>query len=144
MTHLDVQAYRYLREEVRLFQGKPIMVRIKAKTMSYAPKNGYAPLQLDQHGEHCSSYLPPNTYQLPYSTHIPPQTLYSISNDVWASGPAYQGCAEVRPPLLPPFLLGLSVSSRRQCSLIKISFLCNHINTRGNQLIIFNVCHCIN
>lgn len=76
------------------------MVRIKAKTMattSYAPKNGYSPLQLDQHGEGYPSYLPPDTYQLPYSTYIPPQTLYSITNDVWASGTAYQGCAEVRP-----------------------------------------------
>lgn len=82
-----------------MFQGKPIMVRIKAKTMAYttyAPKNGYSPLQLDQHAaEHYSSYLPPNTYQLPYSTHVPPQALYSITNDVWT--PGYQGCAEVSP-----------------------------------------------
>ena len=86
---------------MRLFQGKPIMVRIKAKTMAYtayAPKNGYLPLQLDQHGEHHPSHLPPNTYQLPYSTHIPTQTLYSISSDVWAPGTAYQGCAEVSSP----------------------------------------------
>ncbi|XP_076374214.1 uncharacterized protein LOC143258685 isoform X1 [Tachypleus tridentatus] len=42
----DVQkAYRYLREEVRTFQGKPIMARIKAKPITRAPliphyKNG--------------------------------------------------------------------------------------------------------
>ncbi|XP_013783273.1 la-related protein 4-like isoform X2 [Limulus polyphemus] len=42
----DVQkAYRYLREEVRSFQGKPIMARIKAKPITRAPlvpryKNG--------------------------------------------------------------------------------------------------------
>lgn len=68
-----------------MFQGRPLMVRIKAKTMacaSYAPRNGYAPLQ------------PYSAYQLPYSSHIPPQTLYS--SDVWASGTAYQGRAEVR------------------------------------------------
>ncbi|CAM1307823.1 LARP4 (predicted), partial [Pycnogonum litorale] len=38
------QAYRYLREEVKTFQGKPIMARIKAKPMarvSFLPKNGY-------------------------------------------------------------------------------------------------------
>lgn len=90
-----------MREEVRVFQGKPIMVRIKAKTMastSYAPKNGYSPLQLDQHSEGYSSYLPPDTYQLPYSTYIPPQALYPITNDVWASGTPFQGCAEVSPP----------------------------------------------
>lgn len=42
------RAYRYLREEVREFQGKPIMARIKAKPMNRLPipsvaavKNGY-------------------------------------------------------------------------------------------------------
>lgn len=82
---------------MRVFQGKPIMVRIKAQTMAYTSKDGYAPLQLDQHSNHYFPYLPPNIYQLPYSTHIPPQTLYSITNDKWASGTAYQGRAEVRP-----------------------------------------------
>lgn len=42
------RAYRYLREEVREFQGKPIMARIKAKPMNRLPlhpvtnvKNGF-------------------------------------------------------------------------------------------------------
>lgn len=98
MTSPGLQAYRCLREEVREFQGKPIMVRVKARTMayaSYAPKDGYSLLQLD-HSRRYPSGLPPNTYQLPYHTHIPPQTLYSVTKGVWASGPAYQ-CAEVRP-----------------------------------------------
>ncbi|XP_054479342.1 uncharacterized protein LOC129111072 [Anoplopoma fimbria] len=55
------QAYKYLREDVREFKGKPIMVRIKAKTMavtSFAPKNGYGPPQLDQCSGHYGSYYP--------------------------------------------------------------------------------------
>ncbi|XP_068437518.1 uncharacterized protein [Clinocottus analis] len=99
------QAYKYLREEVREFQGKPIMVRIKAKTMavsSFAPKNGYRPpqLQLDP----CSSYFPPDPYQQPG----PPQQLYDLSNEVWASAATgYQGCAE-RQTLMNDLINGFS------------------------------------
>ncbi|XP_041927535.1 la-related protein 4B-like isoform X3 [Alosa sapidissima] len=38
------QAYQYLREEVKTFQGKPIKTRIKAKSMTFGsllPKNGF-------------------------------------------------------------------------------------------------------
>ncbi|KAG7231327.1 hypothetical protein INR49_012167 [Caranx melampygus] len=85
------QAYKYLREEVRVFKGKPLMVRIKAKTMavnSYAPKNGYRPTQVDQY----SSYLPPTTYQQPCPTHLSGQQLYDFTSEMWASG--YQECGE--------------------------------------------------
>lgn len=82
------------------------MVRIKAYMAyaSYAPEDVYAPLQLHQHSNQYFSYLPPKICQLPYSTHIPPQPFYSITNPAWASGMAYQGYAEVRPltPCLPP------------------------------------------
>ncbi|KAG9340052.1 hypothetical protein JZ751_021969 [Albula glossodonta] len=40
------QAYRYLREEVKTFQGKSIKARIKAKAIAintFLPKNGYRP-----------------------------------------------------------------------------------------------------
>ncbi|XP_059812179.1 la-related protein 4 isoform X2 [Hypanus sabinus] len=42
------QAFRYLREEVKTFQGKPILARIKAKPMAintFFPKNGYRGLE---------------------------------------------------------------------------------------------------
>lgn len=39
------RAYRYLREEVREFQGKPIMARIKAKPMNRLPIPAVAPLK---------------------------------------------------------------------------------------------------
>lgn len=80
-----LQAYRCLREEVRTFQGKPIMVRIKAKTMavaSYAPKNGYTPAQLDQYG----SYFPPGSYQQPCPAHMAGPQLYDFTGDMWATG----------------------------------------------------------
>ncbi|XP_028289348.1 la-related protein 4B-like [Parambassis ranga] len=63
-TEADAQqAYKYLREEVRVFQEKPIMVRIKTKTMaatSYAPQNGFRPVQLQQYSNH---YNLPTAYQ---------------------------------------------------------------------------------
>ncbi|XP_073344011.1 uncharacterized protein [Pagrus major] len=102
------QAYRYLREEVRVFKGKPIMVRIKAKTMavtSYAPKNGYGPAQLDQY----ASYYSPTTYQPPCHTHVPAQQLYDFTNEVWATG--YQECAEP-PPLMGDYVNGFSAASK--------------------------------
>lgn len=88
------QAYKYLREEVRVFKGKPIMVRIKARTMavnSYTPKNGFRPIQLDQGSDSYSAYqptCPPN---------IPSQQLYDFTNEVWASAATgYPECSEVR------------------------------------------------
>ncbi|KAM4533949.1 uncharacterized protein PAE49_022276 isoform 2-T3 [Odontesthes bonariensis] len=91
------QAYNYLREEVRVFKGKPIMARIKAKTMafnSYAPKNGYRPIQLDQCSSPYGSYFPPSTFQQSCPTHVPTQQLYDFNNEVWAAATGYQECAE--------------------------------------------------
>eukprot|EP00064_Thunnus_orientalis_P013823 superscaffoldBa00002308_g13863 len=86
------QAYKYLREEVRVFQGKPIMARIKAKTMavaSYAPKNGYRPAQLDNCSNPYGSYFPPTSF------HMPTQQLYDFTNEVWPSAASqYSECAE--------------------------------------------------
>ncbi|XP_035811945.2 uncharacterized protein LOC111580142 isoform X2 [Amphiprion ocellaris] len=94
------QAYTYLREEVQVFKGKPIMVRIKAKAMaatSYAPNNGYRPAQLDQCTNHYS-YFPPTTYQQSCPAHMPTQLLYDLTNEMWTSAAAeYQKCDE---PLL--------------------------------------------
>ncbi|XP_051796109.1 uncharacterized protein LOC127531278 isoform X2 [Acanthochromis polyacanthus] len=95
------QAYTYLREEVQMFNGKPIMARIKAKTMaavSYAPNNGYRPAQLDQCTNHYS-YFPPTTYQQPCPAHMPTQPPYDLTNEMWTSAAAeYQKWDE--PPLL--------------------------------------------
>ncbi|XP_055363941.1 la-related protein 4B-like isoform X3 [Betta splendens] len=73
------QAYKYLREEVQMFKGKPIKVRIKAKTMavaSYAPKNGYTAELDPQYG----------SYLQPCPTH---------GYEMWPSaGSGYAVCAE--------------------------------------------------
>ncbi|XP_071184275.1 la-related protein 4B-like isoform X2 [Salvelinus alpinus] len=77
------QAFQYLREEVRTFQGKPIKVRIKAKVMavtSYAPKNGYRP----------SPYYAQPTFQQPL-----PQ-LYTMTNQSLAAMAVYTDPVMVR------------------------------------------------
>ncbi|XP_040921558.1 uncharacterized protein LOC121200365 [Toxotes jaculatrix] len=106
------QAYKYLREEVRVFKGKPLMVRIKAKTMavtSYAPKNGYLPTQLDQCASHYGSYFPPTTYQQPCPAHMPAQQLYDFTNEMWVSAPSgYQEHSDAS--LLNDFMNGFAAA----------------------------------
>ncbi|XP_075905108.1 uncharacterized protein LOC142903409 isoform X2 [Nelusetta ayraudi] len=104
------QAYRYLREEVREFQGKPIMVRIKAQTMavsSFAPQNGPQPVQLG--GDTYRSYLPGASYQQPCPPQVTPQQLCDFPpSEVWASG--YPECSEPL-ALMGDFLNGCQTSS---------------------------------
>ncbi|XP_047206371.1 uncharacterized protein LOC124858392 isoform X3 [Girardinichthys multiradiatus] len=92
------QAYRYLREEVRVFKGKPIMARIKAKTMaiaSYAPKNGYRPVQLEQCSRRYSSYFPPTTFNPSCLPHAATQEILELSNEAWTTTAAgYQESSE--------------------------------------------------
>ncbi|XP_062236102.1 uncharacterized protein LOC133933134 [Platichthys flesus] len=81
------QVYKYLREEVRVFQGKPLMVRIKAKSTtvpSYASKNGYRHTQAEQCGNAYGSYFPTTTYELPGGPVTAPQ-LYDFPSEMWAS-----------------------------------------------------------
>ncbi|KAI7794200.1 la-related protein 4 isoform X1 [Triplophysa rosa] len=63
------QAYRYLREEVKIFQGKPIMARIKAINTFFA-KNGYRSLD-------CSVYPQQSPTQSQYSSPLFMQPVYS-------------------------------------------------------------------
>ncbi|XP_039507726.1 la-related protein 4 isoform X4 [Pimephales promelas] len=63
------QAYRYLREEVKTFQGKPIMARIKAINTFFA-KNGYRNLD-------CSVYPQQSHTQSQYSSPLFMQPVYS-------------------------------------------------------------------
>lgn len=58
------QAYQYLREEVKTFQGKPIKARIKAKAIAintFMPKNGYRPVEVNPYAQrpYTSYYIPP-------------------------------------------------------------------------------------
>ncbi|XP_072552558.1 la ribonucleoprotein 4Aa isoform X3 [Salminus brasiliensis] len=63
------QAYKYLREEVKTFQGKPIMARIKAINTFFA-KNGYRSLD-------CSVYQQQSHTQSQYSSPLFMQPVYS-------------------------------------------------------------------
>ncbi|XP_058265830.1 la-related protein 4 isoform X1 [Hemibagrus wyckioides] len=63
------QAYKYLREEVKTFQGKPIMARIKAINTFFA-KNGYRSLD-------CSVYQQQSHTQSQYSSPLFMQPIYS-------------------------------------------------------------------
>ncbi|XP_015278695.1 PREDICTED: la-related protein 4B [Gekko japonicus] len=93
------QAYRYLREEVKTFQGKPIKARIKAKAIAintFLPKNGYRPLDMNIYTQQrytTSFYLPPvysPQHQFPLYSLIAPQT--------WSTTHSY-----LDPSLVTPF-----------------------------------------
>ncbi|XP_040824039.1 la-related protein 4B isoform X5 [Ochotona curzoniae] len=99
-TEADAQqAYRYLREEVKTFQGKPIKARIKAKAIAintFLPKNGFRPLDMNLYTQQrytTSFYLPPvysPQQQFPLYSLIAPQT--------WSTTHSY-----LDPPLVTPF-----------------------------------------
>ncbi|XP_045869924.1 la-related protein 4B isoform X2 [Meles meles] len=98
-TEADAQqAYKYLREEVKTFQGKPIKARIKAKAIAintFLPKNGFRPLDMSLYAQQryaASFYLPPvySPQQLPLYSLIAPQT--------WSATHSY-----LDPPLVTPF-----------------------------------------
>ncbi|XP_061522349.1 uncharacterized protein LOC133396476 [Phycodurus eques] len=80
------QAYKYLREEVQVFQGKPIMVRMKAKSTTFAsraPLSGCGPTRPNILVDHQVSYLPPDAYQ----------QLYDFTYPTWSES-AYSDCVE--------------------------------------------------
>uniref|UniRef100_A0A673TYA4 La ribonucleoprotein 4 n=1 Tax=Suricata suricatta TaxID=37032 RepID=A0A673TYA4_SURSU len=83
------QAFKYLREEVKTFQGKPIMARIKAINTFFA-KNGYRLMD-------SSMYSQPIQTQAQYASpvFIPPvynphqqYSVYSIVPQSWSPNPA--------------------------------------------------------
>ncbi|KAJ8257483.1 hypothetical protein GJAV_G00186080 [Gymnothorax javanicus] len=80
------QAYKYLREEVKTFQGKPIMARIKAINTFFA-KNGYRSLDSSLYSQQSQSqYGSPLYMQQVYS---PQQQypLYGIVPQTWTTSP---------------------------------------------------------
>ncbi|XP_019942450.2 la-related protein 4 isoform X1 [Paralichthys olivaceus] len=71
-----LQAYRYLREEVKTFQGKPIMARIKAINTFFG-KNGFRSVDssvFSQHAQPQAQYSSPVYMQQMYS----PQQQYPV------------------------------------------------------------------
>ncbi|XP_066564728.1 la-related protein 4 isoform X2 [Amia ocellicauda] len=82
------QAYRYLREDVKTFQGRPIMARIKAINTFFA-KNGYRSLDSSVFSQQSQS---PSQYSSPlYMQHVysPQQQfpLYGIVPPTWSPSP---------------------------------------------------------
>ena len=93
------QAYKYLREEVKVFKGKPIMARIKAKTMavtSYAPKNGYRPADAASANQQAfAGFYSPQPASAPGQ--LPVTQLYDLTNQAWATAmTGYQDASLVR------------------------------------------------
>ncbi|XP_072219479.1 la-related protein 4B isoform X2 [Leuresthes tenuis] len=92
------QAYQYLREEVKTFQGKPIKARIKAKAIAintFMPKNGYRPVEVNPYAQqrYTSYYIPP--------VYSPQQQfpLYSlITPQAWSTTHSF-----IDPALVAPF-----------------------------------------
>lgn len=82
------QAFQYLREEVRMFQGKPIKARIKAKVMavtSYVPKNGYRPCPM----EPCTNQQPYSPFYAQPTFQQPLPQLYTMTNQSLAAMAGY-------------------------------------------------------
>lgn len=82
------QAFKYLREEVKTFQGKPIMARIKAINTFFA-KNGYRVLDSSVYAQPVQTqaqFASPLFMQPVYS---PQQySIYSIVPQTWSPNPA--------------------------------------------------------
>ncbi|XP_054640451.1 la-related protein 4 isoform X2 [Dunckerocampus dactyliophorus] len=81
------QAYEYLREEVKTFQGKPIMARIKAINTFFA-KNGYRSMDSSLYSQQSQSH---SQYSSPlYMQHVYPQQqypVYGIVPPTWTPSP---------------------------------------------------------
>uniref|UniRef100_A0A4W5JQP6 La ribonucleoprotein 4Ab n=1 Tax=Hucho hucho TaxID=62062 RepID=A0A4W5JQP6_9TELE len=85
------QAHRYLREEVKIFQGKPIMARIKAINTFFA-KNGYRSV-LDssvysQQGQSQSQYTSTHLYMQQVFSPQQQYPLYPLVPPTWNPSPA--------------------------------------------------------
>ncbi|KAK1174011.1 la-related protein 4B-like isoform X3 [Acipenser oxyrinchus oxyrinchus] len=105
------QAYRYLREEVKTFQGKPIKARIKAKAIAintFLPKNGYRPVDVNLYAQQrytTSFYIPPvysPQQQFPLYSLITPQT--------WSTSHSFLDPALVSPFSNTGFINGFTTS----------------------------------
>ncbi|XP_033825012.1 la-related protein 4 isoform X2 [Periophthalmus magnuspinnatus] len=82
------QAYKYLREEVKTFQGKPIMARIKAINTFFA-KNGYRSVDNSLYTQQPQNQSQFNTPL--YMQHVYPQQQYPVAYGIvpptWTPSP---------------------------------------------------------
>uniref|UniRef100_A0A8C8JRG8 HTH La-type RNA-binding domain-containing protein n=1 Tax=Oncorhynchus tshawytscha TaxID=74940 RepID=A0A8C8JRG8_ONCTS len=80
------QAHRYLREEVKTFQGKPIMARIKAINTFFA-KNGYRSMDSNMYAAQTQSQYNPNLYMQHVYSPQQQYPLYGIVPQTWTPSP---------------------------------------------------------
>ncbi|XP_023860904.1 la ribonucleoprotein 4Aa isoform X2 [Salvelinus sp. IW2-2015] len=80
------QAHRYLREEVKTFQGKPIMARIKAINTFFA-KNGYRSMDSSMYAAQTQSQYNPNLYMQHVYSPQQQYPLYGIVPQTWTPSP---------------------------------------------------------
>lgn len=83
------QAFKYLREEVKTFQGKPILARIKAINTFFA-KNGYRLMDSSMYSQPIhtqAQYASPIFMQPVYNPHHQ-YSIYSIVPQSWSPNPA--------------------------------------------------------
>ncbi|KAM4700711.1 la-related protein 4 [Discoglossus pictus] len=83
------QAFKYLREEVKTFQGKPIMARIKAINTFFA-KNGYRSVDSSVYTQPVQTqaqFASPLFMQPVYSPHQQ-YSIYNIVPQTWSPNPA--------------------------------------------------------
>uniref|UniRef100_A0A4W3H254 La ribonucleoprotein 4 n=1 Tax=Callorhinchus milii TaxID=7868 RepID=A0A4W3H254_CALMI len=88
------QAFKYLREEVKTFQGKPILARIKAKPIAintFFPKNGYRVLESNLYPQQTQTqqqFASP-LFMQPVFNPQQQYPLYSIVPQAWPATPPY-------------------------------------------------------
>lgn len=83
------QAFKYLREEVKTFQGKPVLARIKAINTFFA-KNGYRLMDSSMYSQPIhtqAQYASPIFMQPVYNPHHQ-YSIYSIVPQSWSPNPA--------------------------------------------------------
>ncbi|XP_051518973.1 la-related protein 4-like isoform X3 [Myxocyprinus asiaticus] len=80
------QAYRYLREEVKTFQGKPIMARIKAINTFFA-KNGYRSLECSVYPQQPHTQYSSPLFMQPVYSPQQQYPLYGIVPPTWTPSP---------------------------------------------------------
>uniref|UniRef100_A0A4W3H3H9 HTH La-type RNA-binding domain-containing protein n=1 Tax=Callorhinchus milii TaxID=7868 RepID=A0A4W3H3H9_CALMI len=126
------QAYRYLREEVKTFQGRPIKARIKAKPMAintFLPKNGYRPIDMNLYTQqrYTSFYVPPiysPQQQFPLYSLLTPQS--------WSAAHSYLDPTLVSPFPSAGFINGFTTAPNFKSAAAPLTTL-RHYNPRNRN-----------
>lgn len=122
------QAYRYLREEVKTFQGKPIMARIKAINTFFA-KNGF--------GADSGVYSTQSQYSSPVylqQVYQPPQQypLYSLLPQSWTPSPTPYFETPLAPFPNSTFVNGFGAAGNYKTGTSPISLTRNYPRNRNH------------